>query len=198
LTVAFGTPARCASWASGGEKVQIPWPLGVPPSAVPLFCASSVYAPGRSRVESADASAGGHWASLRHVPSLVSDGHRRVLDGRSDAEQVLVVEAHDLVEPAVAPHGQAPVSVDVVAAHVVPHAEPRALGAGDAVEEVVGAVGLRVVLDEALGHEERDRRPLRLGDEVARLPEGRAVVVALLVEVVGGVAARARRCCPRR
>jgi hypothetical protein len=62
-------PARCASWASGGEKVQIPVPA---PSPVPLFWASSVYEPGFSAVVTEDASGGGHWDSERHEPSLVS------------------------------------------------------------------------------------------------------------------------------
>ncbi len=120
--------------------------------------------------------------------------HRRVLGaGALDALHVLVEEAHHLVEPALAAHLQPLVVVDVVAAHVVPHAEPGALRALHGVEIVERAVRLRVVLEEALGEEERHLRAAREADQVARLPVVRGVVVALLGEEVADHAGRVRQ-----
>ena len=107
------------------------------------------------------ASAGGQLCSARHLPSLVWTAIGGSATVGAAPLRKLVVEAHDLVEPAGAAHLQAAALVGLVAADVLPRAEPGALVAGVVLQVLRGAVGDRVVLGQALGEEQRHVRARR-------------------------------------
>jgi hypothetical protein len=108
------------------------------------------------------------------------------VDRGRDALQVAVVEAHDLGEPAGPPLQQLPLLVGVVAADVLPLPEPAPLHPAVVGQVLLHVLGLGVVLDEALGDEQRGAGALRVRREVAGPPVRRAEVrIVVLREVVG-------------
>ena len=105
-----GRPPRASRTATAARSSRSPRPA-VPFTATPSLLAfespSSTYSPALSGTSTARESAGGHCSSARQVPSFVwitSVGS--CTDGSMPLEPPLV-EAHDLVEEALAAHQQA-------------------------------------------------------------------------------------------